>query len=77
MSKKTTTVVAVLAVLGAGYYFWQKQNGKSIWSNASGKGNSPASRKRCAIYANPNGTYSHTGAGQTPQAGATCVASYA
>ena len=37
MSKNTTKVVAVLGVLGAGYYFWQKQNGKSMWSNASGR----------------------------------------
>jgi len=52
MSKNTTKVVAVLTVLGAGYYLWSKQGGKSLWSNASGGfSGTPAKRSRVPICA--------------------------
>lgn len=69
-------IVGIVAVFGAGYYLWSKKD--SFWSNASGgTGGTPQNRPRCAIYANPNGTYSHTGSGEAPHVGAKCVSNYA
>lgn len=77
MSQSTKHVLVAVSVLGVAYYLWS-QRGKNLWSNASGGGFATASRQqKCAVYANPDGTYSNTGAGQSPQSGAVCVTRYA